>query len=53
MAWPEPGQLDRPSGMEFDSDDNLYSRRGRVQIYAKDDPAYEDVQLVAVFRPSR
>ena len=35
----EPGQLDRPSGMEFDSGDNLYivdSGNNRVQKFTKD-----------------
>ena len=35
----EPGQLDRPSGMEFDRDDNLYvvdSGNNRVQKFTKD-----------------
>ena len=35
----EPGQLDRPSGMEFDSDDNLYivdSGNNRMQKFTRD-----------------
>ena len=41
------GRFDRPVGVELDDRDRLFvvdSRRGRVQVYAKD-PAYEDVRL--------